>query len=102
MRTKPMPTRDDLARVWKSPEWTIRSIARRWHLGEDAIKGMARRWCLGERPKLAAHHHGTKGRRPTSEPTIDDILDLRAYVLARRIMAGEPVATGALEAGSNY
>lgn len=101
-RKRPLPTRDELARVWRSPEWTIRSIARRWHLGETAVKNMARRMNLGPRPELPTHHHGAKGRRCKSEPTIEDILDLRAYVLARRIVAGEPVGFGALSAGSNY
>lgn len=94
--SKPLPTREELDRVWRSPDWTVRAIARRWRLGEDAIKGMASRWNLGERPKIHSHHYGKKGQRPRPEPTIDDLLDLRAYVLARRIVAGEPVAPGAL------
>jgi len=97
--------RDHLARLWVSPGCTIRSIARRLHVSEERLKRTATALGLGERPamrKTAAPRapRTTKARDKygplPGDPTPDQMNELLAYCLARRLMSGHDLPHGIL------
>ena len=110
---KEAPTKEHLAKLWYSPDWSVRSIAARFGVGYDTVVGWANRWNFGPRPEISrspsieVRRRSARRRVPSfsnnccpdnhgpepGDPTPDDLLELTSYALARRIMQGEEVGS---------
>lgn len=97
--------REHLSRLWVSPDCTLRSIARRLHVSEERLKRTAAAIGLGDRPAMRktaaprtprpAKARDKHGPLP-GDPTPDQMGELLAYCLARRLLAGHDLPHGVL------
>jgi transposase len=94
------PTRELLSQLWADDRWTVRAIASRFRVSETTVGGWAKRFGLGfkrnTRPVFAKKRkreyfndsmkEEKDGPLP-GDPTPEEITELAAYVIARRIMS---------------